>query len=60
VEEETPEHLVTECPVMTGTRLSTLHAWQLDTPPPWSANLMEFINSTHIIELEQSEGENGM
>jgi ribonuclease HI len=59
-EPETPEHLITECPVMTTTRLSTLYAWQLDTPPPWSPDLLAFINSTHIIALEERNGEDGM
>ena len=59
-EEETPEHLIKECPVMNTTRLCTLYAWQLDTPPPWSTGLINFINSPQIIALEESEGESGM
>ena len=59
--EETPFHLITTCPVMITTRLSTLYVWQLDTPPPWSKDLINFINSPHIISLEENaEYEQGM
>ena len=52
--EETPEHLITECPVLNTTRLSHLYAWQLDTPPPWSQELIQFINSPAVIAIEES------
>ena len=51
-DEETPRHLITVCPVMITTRLSTLYVWQLDRPPPWSAKIIKFINSPKIIDLE--------
>ena len=58
-EEETPRHLITECPVMITTRLSTLFTWQLDRPPPWSKNIIDFIKSPLIIDLETNP-ETGM
>ena len=51
-EQETPEHLITECPVLNNTRLDTLYCWQLDRPPPWNAGIINFINSPAVKALE--------
>ena len=53
-QEETPLHIVTECPVLNTLRLSTLYQWQLDTPPPWGTDLINFINSTEVADLEST------
>ena len=54
-ENETPEHLVTECPCLNNERQSLLLSWQLDTPPPWSTGLADFIALPAIKELEDDE-----
>ena len=53
-QEETPLHIVTECPVLNTLRLSTLYQWQLDKPPPWSSALINFINATETSDLEST------
>ena len=52
--EETPIHLVTECPCLNQLRLSTLYSWQLDRPPPWTKELLIFIQDDAIRALEES------
>ena len=51
-EEETPIHLLQECPCLNRQRASLLLAWQLDTPPPFSDSLVAFIKLPEIRELE--------
>ena len=51
-EEETPAHLIQECPCLNQLRLNTLYAWKLDTPPPWSEEVKNFILSDAIKSLE--------
>ena len=57
---ETPIHLLLECKALMWTRhtlfaTGRLLAWQLDTPPPWSDELIAFINSPHIQALERRD-----
>jgi hypothetical protein len=59
-EEETTEHLVTECPVLNQARLDNLYAWQLDKPPPWGLGLLNFLNTPLIIALELDRQSTGM
>ena len=54
-EEETPEHLITDCPVLNQARVETLYAWQLDTPPPFSAEVAAFIKLPQLKELEEDQ-----
>ena len=58
--EETPEHLITDCPCLYGLRSSTLYSWQLDRPPPWSTLVARFIHSDQIRQLEEDTQTNGM
>ena len=51
-EEETPIHLLNECPVLNVQRATLLLAWQLDTPPPISDDLFAFVRLDAIRELE--------
>ena len=53
--EESPAHLITECPVLNNVRVNTLYSWQLDTPPPWSPELIKFIDDPNIIALEETQ-----
>jgi hypothetical protein len=51
-EPETPEHLITECPVLNDHRMATLQHWQLPAPPAWTKDIISFIQTTEIIALE--------
>ena len=56
--EETPIHLLLECPSLMWSRhtlfaTSRLVAWQLDTPPPFSEAVISFINSKQIQALDK-------
>lgn len=58
--EESPSHLATSCPRLQWTRnslfsQSQLLSWDLDKPPPWSQELLDFINLDIIQSLDCSE-----
>ena len=54
-EEETPAHLVTSCPALCQQRLCSLFFIELDSPPPWSRRLLDFLKLPEIRRLEESD-----
>ena len=53
--EETPIHLISECPCISWLRQEKLQTWNVDLPLAWSANLLDFIQSSTIRQLETSD-----
>ena len=61
---ESPEHLLLKCPRLMWMRNSVysqsgIVSYELDTPPPWSEQMVEFINKP-IIQALDTSGENSI
>ena len=56
--EETPEHLITSCPVLMHTRCGLFLALELPRPPEcpeWTKKILEFANTQRVRKLEEDE-----
>ena len=56
--EETPEHLITTCPVLAHTRSSLFLALELSEPPEcpkWTKKILEFTRTQRVRKLEEDE-----
>ena len=59
-EPEHPEHLITNCPVLSFERhckfgTEALSAWELPRPPDWTPAIIDFANLEIIKELEKNQ-----
>jgi hypothetical protein len=52
-EAETPEHLLIECPVLAMDRIILFNTWRKTQVPPWTNNILEFIDLKVIASLEE-------
>jgi hypothetical protein len=51
-ERETPEHLLTECPVLNLDRLMLFNSYQLQQVPEWNPNILKMIMLPAITSME--------
>jgi hypothetical protein len=51
-ERETPEHLLTECPVLNLDRQALFNSYQLQQVPEWDPNILKMIMLPTIASME--------
>jgi hypothetical protein len=51
-ERETPEHLLTECPVLNLDRQMLFNSYQLQQVPEWNPNILKMIMLPAITSME--------
>jgi hypothetical protein len=51
-ERETPEHLLTECPVLNLDRQMLFNSYQLQQVPEWDPNILKMIMLPAITSME--------
>jgi hypothetical protein len=51
-ERETPEHLLTECPVLNLDRQALFNSYQLQQVPEWDPNILKMIMLLTIVSME--------
>jgi hypothetical protein len=51
-ERETPEHLLTECPVLNLDRQALFNSYQLQQVPEWDPNILKMIMLPAITSME--------